>query len=141
MAYSCLLVLIVVISFQLIQFSYAACKNTPTTTTIAPPLACSTCFDLPLVPPPYAANTMNSAGQVTTAINAQGCKVYTVTCFAYSNKFIVMGANNQFIQLSAASPGQKTATLTCNTRGLIEGKNYNTNAQLIVQNVYCARAT
>uniref|UniRef100_A0A914Y463 Uncharacterized protein n=1 Tax=Panagrolaimus superbus TaxID=310955 RepID=A0A914Y463_9BILA len=103
--------------------------------------ACTTCGALPKMTAPPATGTASGDGSVTESIDAEtGCKRYDVKCNAYGNKFVVMGANQQAIQLSQASKGQKTAVLLCNNSGEIEGCDLNDDS-LTVTSVYCAYAT
>uniref|UniRef100_A0AC34FB57 C6 domain-containing protein n=1 Tax=Panagrolaimus sp. ES5 TaxID=591445 RepID=A0AC34FB57_9BILA len=131
-----LLVAVVVVVLQCINLSNAACKMDATTT--PPPLPCALCPTLPLTTAPYHPTTINSNGVVTDSINAAGCKQYTVNCFAVGTKYVVVGANEQFIQLSQATPGAKSAVLTCNAQGQIIGNVVPSNMPLTVTSVYCS---
>uniref|UniRef100_A0AC34G0C3 Uncharacterized protein n=1 Tax=Panagrolaimus sp. ES5 TaxID=591445 RepID=A0AC34G0C3_9BILA len=102
--------------------------------------ACLSCGALPKMVAPPASGTADGTGSVTESIDANtGCKRYDVKCNAYGNKFVVIGANQQAIQLSKASKGQKTAVLLCNNDGQIEGCDLS-DGSLSVSSFYCAYA-
>uniref|UniRef100_A0AC35FZC4 Uncharacterized protein n=1 Tax=Panagrolaimus sp. PS1159 TaxID=55785 RepID=A0AC35FZC4_9BILA len=104
---------------------------------------CSTCGDLPMTGPPASSTgTASGPGRVVPGTDPNtGCKMYTVNCDAVGNSFVVVGANEQFTQLSAAGPGAKSATLYCNDAGQIMGADAATGAPLVVTSVYCSYAT
>uniref|UniRef100_A0A914QY26 Uncharacterized protein n=1 Tax=Panagrolaimus davidi TaxID=227884 RepID=A0A914QY26_9BILA len=104
---------------------------------------CSTCGALPMTDPPASSTgTARGPGGVVPGTDPNtGCAMYTVNCDAVGNSFVVVGANQQFTQLSAAGPGAKSATLYCNDAGQIMGADAATGTPLVVTSVYCSYAT
>uniref|UniRef100_A0AC34FAW5 Uncharacterized protein n=1 Tax=Panagrolaimus sp. ES5 TaxID=591445 RepID=A0AC34FAW5_9BILA len=101
---------------------------------------CSTCPDLPKTAPPASTLYVSGDGRVDPSWDANGCKKYTITCYAVGFNFVVIGANQDFTSLSAAGPGEKTATLTCDSNRQIEGSDVSGNV-VIAQSYYCSVAT
>uniref|UniRef100_A0A914PBV4 Uncharacterized protein n=1 Tax=Panagrolaimus davidi TaxID=227884 RepID=A0A914PBV4_9BILA len=118
------LMLLFLVGLQIFEFSNA--QN------------CLSCGALPKLVAPPGGGTVDGAGSVVESIDAgTGCKRYDVTCNAKGFKTVVMGANQQAIQLSQASIGKKTAVLLCNNDGVIEGCNLS-DGSVFVTSIYCS---